>query len=352
MKSLARPSGAACLFAVILLATSACSEIPLFNLEERHSVEYWIKHEQYSKAIDELERRSATRPDEQERKRLEGVKRMAAEYDKTTARRVLALQTQDDWAKAFALLDQGLQNYAEGAQLQKARQTLLQRQTLRKRQLMAQVLLVKAEWLLSNYEMQREIVHIDPENYVAEINLQQAQAELGNIATRLYDYGIHARSSNDLELADHCLTMSYRITPRPKTRKAMDEVIAMQEARRQQQLAIQQKQLLAEIHQSLSGADLGLARKLLQQASNIEGFERNNPELAGLRQALEHAVTTKVGALLEQGDGLYSNEKIEEAKKVWEAALTLDPGNSDVQERIQRAERVLGKLKQLKSRMK
>lgn len=341
-----------CIMAIVILATSACTELPLFNIKEPQDIDYWIKQQQYGKAISELERQSRMHPSEQLEKQLTSIKGKALEYDRATANSALAQQTQDNWEKAFATLNKGMQNYPDGIQLQKAKQTLIHRQTLRKKQLMAQVLLVKAEWLISNYNMQREIVRIDPDNYIAESNLQEADSQLSDIASKLYDYGMHAKSNNDLDLADHCLTMSNRIRPQKKTRKAMDEVASMQEARRRQQLERENRQLLVDIQQALQKPDLALARKLLQQTGKTEGMEKTHPELASLRLALDSAIAAQVNALLEQGDTLYSNEKIDQAKKIWESAQALDPNNKDIQERIQRVERVLEKLEQLKSKMK
>jgi Flp pilus assembly protein TadD len=63
---------------------------------------------------------------------------------------------------------------------------------------------------------------------------------------------------------------------------------------------------------------------------------------------LDHAVDVHVGKLITQGDTQYRADNVLLAVRTWTKALSLDPDNRELRERVERANKVLARLEELK----
>ncbi len=79
-------------------------------------------------------------------------------------------------------------------------------------------------------------------------------------------------------------------------------------------------------------------------------MDPGNPEARRLHQQLNRTVSARVAPMLERSALLYREGKIEEAKKIWEEVLRLDPSHGQAQAGVERANRVLDNLRRLKER--
>jgi tetratricopeptide (TPR) repeat protein len=95
----------------------------------------------------------------------------------------------------------------------------------------------------------------------------------------------------------------------------------------------------------LKDNQLSLAKDNLTKLNKLmPGHEKLKP----LNKEFEEKLPAHVDALLNRGRQLYINGKIANAKNIWVKALTLDPENEQVKKNIERADRVLDRLNELK----
>lgn len=77
-----------------------------------------------------------------------------------------------------------------------------------------------------------------------------------------------------------------------------------------------------------------------------------DPEGSALLEQVIQVRDEKVASLIAFGDALYREEQIEQAVSVWESAEKLDMGRQDVAARIDRAMKVLERLREIQKQPK
>jgi len=83
----------------------------------------------------------------------------------------------------------------------------------------------------------------------------------------------------------------------------------------------------------------------------LEPLIEKNKKDQEVRVLMEEAVTGRdlqVLQLISHGDRLYREEHIEDALAIWRQAASLDPDNSGIKRRIERANRVIERLQQIR----
>jgi tetratricopeptide (TPR) repeat protein len=103
--------------------------------------------------------------------------------------------------------------------------------------------------------------------------------------------------------------------------------------------------LLAEAKAAVDAQDY---RGALDTLDRVATLQPNNPEIANLRKTAEQAISPQVQALVKLGDHLYLDEQMEAALAAWQAALLLNPADSEIAARVDRAETVLKRLELLR----
>ena len=348
-----KPISALVLATALLLA--GCANILTSRPGSDAQIQRWIEQQRYGMALQALERRATREPTKENRTWLARVKALAADYDAKLAATAMRQQARGQWKEAFATVDQALRNYPKGPKLLQTRTALRQQQTKRLDQLETDLLFAKAEWLKHSAPLYRELAATDPDDLETAWKAQQMEHQKRDSAERLLHLGNKALNHRQYELARHALELADQLHSTGETRQALarlHHVLGQQAAKKRararqaqtRQRNEQTRRLMAEVHQAIINADLNRARDKLAELTAIEG---NDPQLDELAQALDQAIAAKVAELTAQGNTLYTHGKIRDAKRTWESALELDPGNQHLRSRIERAERVLNKLQKL-----
>lgn len=212
--------------------------------------------------------------------------------------------------------------------------------------------------------------------YLQQINLEQPSLEQRweytrnkkaaiSLSRQLLEHGKYAMQQDDLDSAQTCLGLSSALHATPETGTLLAELqatrnsqrrVAQQEAdirqvRKQQKIEHKQQQqtevLLAETQQALKQNDLQVARTAFGQ---IPPSASEHIEVRAVQENLDQAVNTQVATLMATGDAQYRADRVTDAIRTWEEAQSLDPDNPELKERIDRANKVLARLEELKGR--
>jgi predicted HNH restriction endonuclease len=162
-----------------------------------------------------------------------------------------------------------------------------------------------------------------------------------------------------LDIAENCLQLSSSLSPSLQADTLLSEIRAIkasriQVARKQATVKKEQKQqkvklkqenksrvLLEETQQALARKDLQVARATFLQ---IPASELQNEEVAAVQDDLEKAVSAHVKKLILAGDAQYRSDNVLGAVRTWTEGLSLDPDNTELRDRVERANRVLARL--------
>ncbi|MEW8406688.1 MAG: tetratricopeptide repeat protein [Candidatus Thiodiazotropha taylori] len=185
--------------------------------------------------------------------------------------------------------------------------------------------------------------------------LEQTQAQLQSMRLALSDCGWRHYKRNNA-LAKDCLSIALSLKLDESDQNLMDHLLKEQseskKALEKKEKSARQKRWkekldkrLAEANRLLESGQLRDAKHALQKIiKDVPKNSRAKEMLAKVDRQLQRYIDN----LLSAGDRLYRDGEIESAKATWRAALALDPQDQRAREKIQRAQRVLNNLENLR----
>lgn len=338
-------------------------------------IRQWLENKEYTRAINALEVKKQRIQSREYREWLEEARAEAWAYDQLQSEAIIKLVDKGEWLAASSTLQRALRGYPDGPELNRTKERVEPERLKHLRRMEAQLLLARADWLLRASSLQQTIAQIDPDNPDIQEQHNKTRKEMSVTARKLYEFGAHALEVPDIETADSCLTMSDRLYPMVQTSTALARLDQLryqekqlreqeqklveqrknleEQRRRERQQAQQQQQQqhaftqqLIQARKQLQSGQLVNTRVLLKKLADLNP---DNEEYLALRKEYEQTVSHRIEEQLAQGSQLYINGKIAEARDIWLQALELDPENTRIREHIARADRVLGRLNELKS---
>ncbi|NDY42662.1 hypothetical protein G3N55_07385 [Dissulfurirhabdus thermomarina] len=352
------------LAALCLCLAGGCARISLLlQPTTMDRIDQWLEEDEYGLALLALERVKGTDPEaERLRARRPEIEARARAYEERVLREVKARLARDDWYGASEALDAALEKYPQGKRLEQADQDLRRRQEEKLGRLDDRLLLLRAEHLEKSLPVYRDIARVEapPKNLKARWRARRIEFELAAIADQLLDRGLKRLRSGDLAAADEFLTLSARLKDTPAARQALARLRGIQAERaRRVKLRVEKKtrkkktrriaETLEAARRALAAGDLVRARRL---AEDLVTLGASGTAAEAFQADLEAATRRRVAELFREGSILYRGGHIEEAKARWEEVLRIDPDNSLARSHVERADRVLRKLQELRRRDK
>ncbi len=284
-------------------------------------------------------------------------------YESSTYEEARRLEAVDDLHGAVSLLTDALQKVPHSTLLRSLRYSLEQERVHQLKINERNKLITRAEYLLDQQQLYQQQVNLQPPSYAQRRENSRNESESILLAGQLLDHARYALQNSELDVAKSCLELSQRLDESDAAGTLMAEIreSELQAEKNNKQMASkkeaaimrnrsrdekkQTEQLLAETQQALEQNNLQDARAAL---AKMPPSTSNDSEVVAVQGSVEQVVETRVNDLLVKGDTLYRADKILPALKAWTEALSIDPQNQEVRERIERANKVLAKLEELK----
>lgn len=264
------------------------------------------------------------------------------------------LYKQEQWHKAVALLDAGVNQFPEERRMVELRSEIIRDWEMRKRNKEDWILVYETQSLKEKIPYLEDLATIDPENLITKSRLLFWKNLLESKVTGLIACGsVHLHL--DQALAEECATLAEKIKPTEESAhllKKIKQSHAAQKRTERSEQAVREKQNTAQQREHL----MKLARAQLSDDAIPDAIASLNrllelvPDDAEGRALLDQVIQLrdeKVTRLIAFGDALYREEQIEQAVSVWESAEKLDMGRQDVAARIDRAMKVLERLREI-----
>lgn len=338
------------LFVVILSQLSGCAVWYSMQSDLEQRIDQWVEAKDYATALDTLEQIRPSHPQyEQLQIKKQRILQLSKNYEADILRRAAAETKQQHWRAAAQLYEQGMEKLPPSNTLTEAYQTFSR---LRQQQLELttyQMQLYKAEWLLKNLPLQQQLQELTPTGQRIDASVLPTEDEIGALYNDLVHCGQATMMHNaDLELAEECFTTAAQLNPEgkrfPATIDISQQLVELTK-RRAASLSSKGEELLANSRQALHKDDLHQAYKLFNK---IPAEDQHNSAVIALRKELNIRISNNVKQGIEMGRKLYSQGDIERALAIWNNVRELDPQNEQLDNHIERAQRVLNKLKLLK----
>jgi len=291
-------------------------------------------------------------------------------YEENTYSQARELQSANDLLGAVQLLSGALQKVPHSTSLRELRnaiepERIKQLQTNEREQLIA-----RANYLLGQQQLYHDQANLEAPSLGQRWENTRNQKEAIKLSGQLTEHGQQALETDNAELAKTCLQLSQALHKTPevdallanihsedeahkqaikhKTRLAQKKATrkkAQNRKKKQQDQKNKTEVLLAETQQALEKDDLQVARAAFVQ---IPSSEITGSEVLAIQDDLDQAVDLRVSKLMATGDAQYRADDVLQAVRTWTQALSLAPDNQYLRERVERANKVLARLEQLK----
>ena len=349
---------------VVLLSGCATLTTTSYNRMESQ-VHQWIEAKQYGQALEALSNVPPTDPlyPQAADKRKE-VEALAARYEQEVRRQTRTDLDKGKWAQALDSYDEALDRLPKSAVLKDGLAQLHQEQAEELERLELKRLIAHGEWLKETLPTYQDIARVDPRNRNAAQRLDKKQNEAAEVASELALYGNKALANNRFDIADRTLSLAASLSDAPaieeslkklRQQQAQAKAIARSEReKRRKQIATAEQNKARQVDEHLKkyrsafvDKDFVRAREHLQALHKVD---RDNPRWDELSKVLRQATEEEMERLFDSGVTAYSRGQFEQAATLWRKVLELEPEHKQAQESLDRAQRVLEKLKELKDK--
>jgi tetratricopeptide (TPR) repeat protein len=228
----------------------------------------------------------------------------------------------------------------------------------------ARQLLEEARYRKNQFELERAADAAGKGNLLTRMKGEVDAARLVRLADQLVAKAGQLDALGDAALARTLREMANRLEPgkvvleptkrRPSSPKSMDTgppaVTTKPDAAKQ---AAERRQEATEARErARHQLDAGLFRSAVASVEFAAELDPDAPELPALRSALETALGSRVRELDETAQQQYRRGLVREARDTWLELIEIDPRNNAAKAAVERANRVLHNLEQLRLQQK
>lgn len=259
------------------------------------------------------------------------------------------------YGEAISLLDRASANRSLNATYTKELERIRNQQKILEEELNDQLLISNTSALKNQLPILSRLTQASPDKpYYTEL-LEETQETLLSMQKALSECAWRHYKRNNA-LTKDCLTLALSLKQDKADQDLMEHLLKEQvqykkeAAKKEQANRIQESKKridknLIEARELIENGQLKDARRTLRLVlKESPNNETANKMLADVNRTLKKYIKN----LLLAGDRLYRDGEIESAKATWRAALTLDPSDQRAREKIQRAQRVLDNLENLR----
>lgn len=338
-----------------LLLLSGCAFINSFSSDLNHQVDIWMAHHEYAKVIDTLKYVRPSNPKYKllQRKRKQAIAD-ARRYAKSQIKLALNQVEKGQWHKADLTLRDAMDKLPKNPALEKTYREFIAQRKQYLRSLYIQIAINKAEWLSKNRPIAQQLIHTQPDSSKTQTTLSEFKDQTQEVYPKLVRCGKMAESLSDFAMAQQCYGLANNLMPSAslkqklaKIRTHLNKQLTPSEQPKETapKLSLLGQNLLDKSRQALQSGNLKLA---LSHYEKIPDSDKQLPVVRQYDEKMERRIHENVRQGIELGRKLYSQGQVEQALAVWNKLRDLDPDNENLLSHIDRAERVMQKIRQLR----
>lgn len=344
-----------CLF-IFLWLLQSCSVVDYLGINSQYRVTKLLEEHRYMKVLAIAERqihRSSDPAQQQHWQQLQADTMQRADaFMQSEIEAIDVLREEQDWFEANRrtqfLLDnvpgsEVLQTYLNGYSDQKQRYL---------DELTRELLVFESEHLPQSLALLEKLYQADAGNSLYRKLLNREQARREQVIEDLYEKIAQLEAEKKYYTSLVLAKALQRLEDSAQLQARIDQFRQFVDARNAQrdasdgELSKEQKQLLHNYGVAL------VAEQWLQARAILDDLLRERPhdgELLGQDTYLKEVFAEEVAEAITEGEQKYSSGNIEEALALWREVVPMAADNVQLQANIERAQRILDKVKALKS---
>mgnify|MGYP000465820008 CR=1 FL=1 len=276
------------------------------------------------------------------------VKSRASHYQQEKLAAIRTHMAAGEWSQASTTLDFLQANMLPNDTLQTFADIYHNKRSAYLEELERRIVLIEARSLPSALPLYQQWRDADDQNEWLARRLQQQQGHRERLVAALDSYVDCASNNQDYPLALKYLKLAQGLQASESRAAQLRDLQGRMAQRRSDRakapMAAERREQMATYADTLARHDWLAARKLL---ASMRRESPNEPILTGLQAELDEKIDVLVVEAREEGEKLYSAGEIEQALSVWAGALQLRPEDTELASNIERAQRILNKVKSL-----
>ncbi|MEN8106559.1 MAG: hypothetical protein ABFS22_00970 [Pseudomonadota bacterium] len=350
---------------LLLSALTGCASLDSvrFGQDRPEDLQTLMGQQEYARAGELLD----TYPQLDTPERRQQLQERITAYENTILDAAQAEAGNKNLVGAIGILDDGLQKVPENTRIQFYRGELDSKRTARLQENERQKLMARARFLLDEQKLYNEQLNLDAPTFTERWENSRNQSEVRQLHGELLECGNDKLDMDELDAAEECLRLASdmentgeisaaltRLESERKSERTIEarqaRVIKVKQQRTLKKKYINKTQKLVEkTETALDEDDLVTARVTFNKIPNST---RSTKRVKATATRLNTVIAERVDKLIANGDRQYRADNVTAAIKTWNKAREIDPDNNEINERLERANKVLARLEVLKSKQK
>lgn len=332
---------------LLIIALSGCarlalmgSEDPLADMKAAQQAGDFQRALYFAKHLD------PEHPDyEAVQKALPSLHSAIREFELRSIRKAEAAAAREEWATAYDILEHAMTQWRATAPLLNAHRGIRKAEDQRRREILGTLLLSEARWRIARDARAAQLQSLtDRGSQRRYREWQRRNREVAEKLARLTDFfaeqGDWDRVRDYLASARALVPDSGREELLDKARQELAEAAREYRMSRHRQQLEEARTLLERYRSTSRLQDLLAVRKFLSQ-------HQGNDALAAMKRTVEELTEERFQRDVKRGEALYASGQYQQAYEVWKGIAPLAPDDMELRKKLERAEKVLSKLKSL-----
>ena len=341
---------------LFLVVLQSCSVIPFLNPASLDKARELAANNYYKGALVMVEKQLGTPLEEPRRLQWQALQNeisgQSEQFVQSEFALIDSLLGEDNWPAANEKIDFLRQHAPLNDQLNRHLETFTARQTRYLGRLQSSLLLLKSRHIPEELVLQSQLHQAEPHNSVLHKQLRRSEADRERVLAALSEQFLQAEAEQQFDTALLYARAIQRLAPSLDIDNSIARIQALlapiaiaKSNSLNSELDEQYQQQLNEFGKALVNDQWLQARAVLDKM--LEERPRDS-ELLGQDTYLKEIFTEQVAQAKESGEQLYSTGEVEQALEVWQAVLPMVPNDVQLKANIERARRILDKVKSLR----
>lgn len=269
------------------------------------------------------------------------ITKIKNKFIEDTSKTAQTYQKENKWQLALDTYNNALKKMQDNPRLNKERDKLLQDRDEKVTSLRKEMLMKRANALISYKEIYSKLHALVPQDYSAQFDINRYDKDRLEVAGYLKRCADQARTEKQHAVARDCYSLSNKLAPTKQKAMWVDKIDTQ----------LKNKSNKKRYDELLSSYKLALKKDEYKKArlhlNTILAIDPTHKKAKSFLTALNDKLREQASIKIIRGKELYSEKKINDALLIWQQALILEPDNEELTQLISRAEKVSKKIQSL-----
>lgn len=350
---------------IVLLLATGCTLLTAppkgYTPENQQALEKLVTEKKYQRALTYLEQMQLDENGKTYKTQQRRITSLISNFEQEVVRQTTDRTVLGDYAGAIEIVDQALGKIPLNKKLLGLSVSLKKTRDKRLANTSHNLLLSKAEYLISQLEWHEEEALLEKPSFLSRWRLNGIRNSLESLHPDLITCARKALAARQDDVAERCLHTAAMIDNSAIVNQLFSQITSNEVGSSLVPLSEEKKirpasataSSFLEIEEKLKKEiEEGYLLKAYETLTELTSFPGKEEAVNKYRQILDNKKGNRIAKHLKEGSDLYRNGRIAEAREAWRKVLKLEPNNHTANEKVARADKVLQRIEYLQKSQK